>query len=90
MVESSLVPSRKPLAHTLPDGFRLRIALAAANHLSAIRRLVSIGQRAGVGVDQLLAEAQRFGALGLSLTESVQRDLVWWRVKRHVLDERPS
>ena len=69
----------------LPNGFRLRIALAAANHLSAIRRLVAVGARDASGIDLLLAEAQRFGALGLSLTERVQMDLPFWRIERRLL-----
>ena len=69
----------------LPEGFRLRVALAAANHLSAIRRLVAIGHQDAIDIDQLLAEAQGFAAMALSLTESVQADLPFWRIERRLL-----
>jgi len=69
----------------LPEAFRLRIALAAVNHLSAIRRLVAVENEGAGGADQLLAEAQRFGALALSLTERVQADLPFWRIEQRLL-----
>jgi hypothetical protein len=82
-------PVTEGLPDPLPWGTCLRVALAAANHLSAIRRLVAIGPRDSGTVDQLLGEAQRFGALALSLTERVQADLPFARIERRLLQGEP-
>ena len=69
-----------------PWGFRIRIALAAHNQLSAIRRLAAFGRVASDDT-QLLAEAQTFSAVALSLIERVQSDQVFWKVERHLRGE---